>query len=468
MLDPNRASSADLAAAVVSGELTSEEIVSACLDRIAKTTDALNAVVQVVPERALAEARERDAEAGRGDLRGPLHGVPMTVKDSLETAGIVSTGGTLGRAEFVPQREAVAVARLRAAGAVVLGKTNTPEFAGAGVTDNLVYGRTNNPYGTGRSPGGSSGGSATNVAAGGAPLDVGTDTGGSVRRPAHFCGIAGLKPTPGLVPRTGGVVPPGGVLDEFMVVGPMSRWVEDLGLALRIMAGPDDGDPLTVPVPVGDSDAINVGSLRVAVHTDNGLVRPTADVVAGVEAAAAALEDHGAAVHVAVPPHIGEAFEVYYRCLHSTAAIRYGKLLETSGTTEPSPFIAARLVPGDRPPPTTEEFMATLGDMARLKVSMLEVFADYDVILCPAATAAAPRHEDTGANEISHTSYTCVYNLAGWPAGVVRAGSSPEGLPVGVQVVAPPWREDRVLAGLSILEAALGGWEQPPDRVPVT
>ena len=464
MIDPNAASAAALAAAIASSEVSSREIVAASLDRIEATADDLNAVVQVVAERALAEARESDAEAARGELRGPLHGVPITVKDSLDTEGIISTGGTLGRSRFVPERDAVAVGRLRAAGAIVVGKTNTPEFAGAGVTDNLVYGRTNNPYDVGRTPGGSSGGSAAILAAGGSSLDIGTDTGGSVRRPAHFCGIAGLKPTAGRVPRTGGVVPPGGVLDEIMVVGPMSRHVEDLSLALQIMAGPDVGDTLSAPVPFEDPGNVDVSSLRVAVHTDNGLVSPTADVVAAVESAAAALEPHIAEVEYVVPPHLDEALDVYYRCLHSTAAIRYRKLLEASGTEQASSFIADRIGPDAKPTPSVREFLGTLDDVARLKVSMRAIFDSYDLVLCPVAIEPAPRHEDMGGKGITYTSYTCVYNLAGWPAGVVRAGASAAGLPIGVQVVGPPWREDLVLAALAVVEESLGGW-QPPGLV---
>ena len=193
-------SARSLADAIRVKELSSREIVEAYLARIDEVNDRLNAVVQVTGERALAEAHNADEMTARGESKGPLHGVPMTIKDSLDTEGIITTGGTTGRASFVPKMDSTVVARLRAAGAVLLGKTNTPELTYAGETDNLVYGRTNNPYDLSRTPGGSSGGAAAIIAAGGSPFDMGSDTGGSIRLPAHFSGIAGIKPTSGRVP----------------------------------------------------------------------------------------------------------------------------------------------------------------------------------------------------------------------------------------------------------------------------
>ncbi|MFQ5790870.1 MAG: amidase, partial [Acidobacteriota bacterium] len=200
-------SAASLARAIRGKKVSSEEVVRACLARIEVVNPHLNAVVTLVAEASLARAREADAALARGELQGPLHGVPMTIKDSLDTAGVITTGGTRGRASFVPTEDATVVARLRAAGAVLLGKTNTPELTLSFETDNDVYGRTNNPYDLTRTPGGSSGGAAAILAAGGSPLDLGSDTGGSIRLPCHFCGIVGMKPTGGRVPRTGHIIP---------------------------------------------------------------------------------------------------------------------------------------------------------------------------------------------------------------------------------------------------------------------
>src|SRR5580692_5019163 len=195
-------SASELANAIRSKQLSSKSIVEAHLEQIAKVNPKLNAIVQLTADSARKEADEADAALARGEIKGSLHGVPITIKDTLETTGVICTGGTKGRANFVPKADATAVARLRAAGGIILGKTNVPELAGAIETDNLVYGRTNNPYDLAHTPGGSSGGESAIVAACGSPLGLGTDAGGSIRIPAHFCGLAAIKPTSGRVPRT--------------------------------------------------------------------------------------------------------------------------------------------------------------------------------------------------------------------------------------------------------------------------
>ena len=201
--------------------VSSAAVVDAHLARLEAANPKLNAVVQLQAEVARQQARAADEAVSRGERLGPLHGVPITLKDSLDTAGMVSTWGTMGRADFTPEHDATVVARLRAAGAVILGKTNTPEFTLAGITDNDVYGRTNNPYDVERSPAGSSGGAGAILAAGGSALDLGSDTGGSIRMPSHYCGIAGIKPTSGRVPRTGHAISfEVGALDAFTQIGP--------------------------------------------------------------------------------------------------------------------------------------------------------------------------------------------------------------------------------------------------------
>ena len=235
-------SASELAAAIRSKKLSSKEIVEAHLERIAAVNPKLNAIVQLTADTARKEAEEADAAIARGDIKGPLHGVPMTIKDTLETSGVICTGGTKGRANYVPKADASAVARLRAAGAIFLGKTNVPELAGAIESDNLVYGRTNNPYDLARTPGGSSGGEAAIIAACGSPLGLGTDAGGSIRIPAHFCGLAAIKPTSGRVPRTGQFPQPMGARAPVFHVSLIARHVEDLALALPIISGPDFRD----------------------------------------------------------------------------------------------------------------------------------------------------------------------------------------------------------------------------------
>ena len=246
------ASAMEVAAAIRSGSLSSVEAVEACLRRIAVVNPAINAVVRLA-DGAIEAARAADAARRRGDVLGPLHGVPFTIKDSLDTAGVTTTAGTVGWAGRVPDRDATVVARLKAAGGILLGKTNTPEFTWANEADNLVYGRTSNPYDLERSCGGSSGGSAAIVAAGGSPFDIGSDTGDSIRQPSHVCGVAGLKPTSGRVPRTGHHPSYRGLLESFTQLGPIARRVEDLCLILPIIAGPDGEDPHIAPVGLGRS-----------------------------------------------------------------------------------------------------------------------------------------------------------------------------------------------------------------------
>ena len=250
-------SASELASAIRSKQLSSKSIVEAHLEQIAKVNPKLNAVVQLTADSARKEADEADAALARGDIKGPLHGVPVTIKDTLETTGVICTGGTKGRANYVPKADATAVARLRAAGAIILGKTNVPELAGAIETDNLVYGRTNNPYDLARTPGGCSGGESAIVAACGSPLGLGTDAGGSIRIPAHFCGLAAIKPTSGRVPRTGQFPLPMGARNAVFHVSLIARKVDDLALALPIIAGPDFRDHSIVGMPLLDPKAVH-------------------------------------------------------------------------------------------------------------------------------------------------------------------------------------------------------------------
>jgi amidase len=268
------------------------EIVTAVLERIEAVNPRLNAVVQRV-DGVLDAARQADTALAEGRSAGPLHGLPFTIKDSYDTAGTVTTAGTVGWRDRVPDRDATVVARLRAAGAILVGKTNTPEFTWSDETDNDVYGRTSNPYDLARTPGGSSGGSAAIVAAGASPFDVGSDTGDSIRQPAHVCGVAGIKPTTGRVPRTGHWPDFRGLFQAFTQLGPIARRVEDLELVLPIICGPDGTDPFVYPVPLRDPAAVRVADLRVAMFTDNGVRTPTPETVDAVRAAAAALAGTG-------------------------------------------------------------------------------------------------------------------------------------------------------------------------------
>ena len=276
--------------------VSSSEVLEAHLRRIEQMNPRLNAVVQVLTERARGRATEADRATARGQSWGPRHGIPVTAKDTIGIRGVPSTGGTMGRVDYLPTDDATVIKRLRGAGAIVLGVTNVPELVLAGDTDNLVYGRTNNPYDLSRTPGGSSGGEAAAIAAGLSPLGLGSDVGGSIRLPAHFCGIAGLKPTTGRVPSTGHWPLFTGLLGPMFQIGPMARYVEDLVLTLRLLSGTDGRDPYTVPMPFECRKGTITDSLRIAYFTDSGGVQPDRDTHRTIDLAVEALREAGVSV----------------------------------------------------------------------------------------------------------------------------------------------------------------------------
>ena len=441
-----------LAAAIRKGDITSEAAVRAYLDRIDAVNPKLNAVVQLRRDAAIADAQAADRVPA--DRRGALHGVPITIKDSLDVAGVISTGGTKGRAQYVPPHDATVVARLRAAGAIVLGKTNTPDLTMSFETNNLVYGRTNNPFDVTRTPGGSSGGAAAIVAAGGSPLDIGSDTGGSIRVPSHFCGIAGIKPTSGRVSRAGHIIDFGGPAESLTHIGPLARHVDDLAFALSIIAGPDNIDPHVVAAPLGDYKKIPVRNLRVATFTKLGALDPTAETASAIERALKVLETAGCR-HTAIEiPGADDIYTVYTGLIWGDGGAGMARILARWGTTESPLFdrikAATNLSSGD--------YSAQYEKFDYWRSSLLRLFADYDVLICPVNVGPAPLH---GAFSRPAAAYTQLFDLTGWPSTVIRAGTSPEGLPLGVQCVAHPWREDISLAVAHHLESAFGPFAGP-------
>jgi amidase len=454
------ASASALAEAIRSGQISSLEVVDAYLARIEAVNPRLNAVVQICADEARHQARAADAAQARGEANGPLHGVPMTIKDSLDTASVISTGGTQGRRAYVPAQDATVVARMRAAGAILLGKTNTPELTLSIETDNLIYGRTNNPYDLSRTPGGSSGGAAAIVAAGGSPLDLGSDTGGSVRQPAHFCGVAGLKPTAGRVPCTGHIVPfDVGAMHMLTQIGPIARFVEDLELVLPIIAGVDWRDPTVAPMPLADPRAVGLKGLRSAFYTHNGVVSPTDATADMVRTAARLLSDAGSLVTEDRPPEVEHAVGMWMELAAADGAAWVRRLLEQAGTTQVHPVLQSRFLEREAIP--AAEFSGLITRLDRVRSGMLSFMENYDLILCPVNAYPAMSHE-TVFDQAIGWSYTRIYNLTGWPVVVIRGGTSPEGLPIGLQIVGRPWHEDVALAAAHFLETALGGWQRPP------
>jgi amidase len=450
-----------MAAAIRKKQLSAHELVRACLGRIEEVNPRLNAVVQLATGQALKDAHRADQVLARGDLIGPLHGVPFTLKDAIETSGVICTGGTEGRSHYVPHEDAVVVKRLHEAGAILLGKTNCPELGWAWEADNLIYGRTNNPYDLRLSPGGSSGGESAIIGAGGSPFGLGSDAGGSVRFPAHCTGIASIKPTSGRVPRTGHFPGPGGLLDALWQIGPLARYVEDLSLVLPVISGVDEQDPAIIPVSLGDSRAVDITRLRVAFHIDNGIEAPSPEIAGIVRKAAAALADAGITVEEKRPPAIERTYEIYLGLFAADGGAGIESLLKEVGTRRIHPLMQRVLELQRQNAKSAAELGALVGRWDAFRREMLSFMLNFDVLLCPVCAFAGMAHGST-YDQLPSFSYTMTSNLTGWPAAVVRGGATRAGLPIGVQIVARPWREDVALAVAQFLQETLGGWKRPP------
>jgi len=458
-------SAAEIARLIRTREVSAVDAVKRFYARIDEVNPKINAVVAFCRERAMAEAAEADAMLAAGKVKGPLHGVPFTIKDSFDTAGVVSTGGTLGRKYFVPGKDATIVARVRAAGGILLGKTNTPEFTlggGGKGTVNLVYGLTRNPYNTGYQPSGSSGGAGAIVASCGSAFDLGSDYGGSIRGPAYANGIAGIKPTLGRVPRTGHIVGYGGAFDSFQETGPLARRVEDLALLMPIISGPDNWDACMAPVPLGDPAVVNLKSLRVAYYLTNGVKDPTPEVQAVVKQCVGYFTKLGCKVKQDAPPKMKELSDVRQQYEGADDRDHIRRLLKLHGTTQASPGLR---VDGAELP--SADFTRLCEEMDAIKSEQLAWMENYDLIICPASDRAPIPldYEPPEGREAARRGggYTSNYNTNGWPAGVVRAGTSKSdpGLPLGIQVVGQPWRDDVVLAAMAHIEKQTGGWQPP-------
>jgi amidase len=456
------ASAGDIAAAVRAKKVSAVEVTEAHLARIAKVNPQLNALVAVDKDGARGAARAIDQRIAAGENAGPLAGVPISIKDTIEVAGLPCAAGTLGRKAFVPKADATVVARLRAAGAVVLGKGNTPEFACAFETDNLVTGRTNNPYDHSRTPGGSTGGDAAIIAAGGTVLAMGTDAGGSIRLPAHYCGLASLKPTINRTPRTGAFPYPMGLRMPLAVLSPIARYVDDLMAVLPIVSGPDGRDFSIPEAILRDPRSVSVRGLRVALLGDDALPPMTPATKDALRAAAEGLAKAGAEIIDVRPPGIEETYKLWAD-LFGDGGGGLKALLKSVGSERSSPLFDRSLetIFAARHSAATDVYaLAARWDQFRLK--MQAFIGGFDALLSPACSFPAPPHGTTfDADKLEGCAYTMLHNLTGWPACVVRGGSSPEGLPIGVQVAASYGREDIALAATKEIETRLGGFVPP-------
>jgi amidase len=426
-------SATKMAKAIKQKKISSEELMRLHLERIAEVNPKINAVFKL-NDNAIQAAKNADAEVARGNSFGALHGVPVSIKDWIDVAGLPCAGAETRWLERIAKEDATVVARLRQAGAIILGKTTV-------LSDSEAYGKVFNPYNLNYSPTGSSSGEAALIASGGSPLGLGSDSGGSIRQPAHVCGIAGLKPSTGRVPLTGHFPPIVPLNDPRTVIGPMARYVEDLALALPVIAGPDWRDASVIPMPLGNYRKVELSKLRVAFYTQHAEGSPKADTVATVHNVAKALSNLGAVVEEKVPPRIEEIYPI---------TLDYWNRLESTDLNEWKPEGANKL--------DGAGVSKHLFEWDRFRRSMLGFIQNWDVIVTPAAESPALPH---GVNYGS-IDYTLAYSLTGYPCGVVRAGTSADGMPIAVQVVGQPWRDDVVLAVMQEIERVFGGWQAPP------
>lgn len=469
MSDLNFLSAVSLAERIRQKKLSSVEVVRAHLAQIERLNPRLNAFVHVNSERALQQARAAEQAVQDGKPLGALHGIPISIKSSIEVEGMAFEAGTKLRMGCVGRTDAPLVQRLRSAGAVVLGVTNSPELLMAWETDNLIYGRTNNPWNVERTAGGSSGGESAAIAAGCSAGGVGSDGGGSIRVPAHFCGICGLKPTPGRIPATGHYPPSAGPFAAIGVVGPMARTIADVKIMFEVVQGPDDGDPSAAPVPVRWRSGSELRKIRIGCFEDDGRTPVTPETRMAVRKAARGLRDSGFEVEEFRPPALEEAREQWWNIFG-----RVGReILEpmTSGHgTEISPLLKEFLGWTEAyPRHTGASLLDTWVQRDLVRIKTFEQMRDFPVLLCPVAAVPAFRHGERCWNIDGQTvsyldawSYTEWFNLLGMPAAVVPIGESAEGLPIGMQICGKPWQEGIVLQIAEKLEAACGNLRRPP------
>ena len=455
--------------AIASGEMAAADVVRAHLEQIDRLEPQLNAFVDVRREGALADARAQDDAASRGIARGPLGGLPVTVKSAIEVSGLRCEAGSPSREGVLAATDAVVVARLRAAGAIVLGTTNVAEMLMGYESDNPLHGRTANPWGVELTPGGSSGGESSAIAAGCSAGGIGSDGGGSIRVPAHFTGICGLKPTPGRIPGTGHQPPCLGPFCLIGVVGPMARHVGDLYELFKAIAGWEPGDPMAAPVPVRSmEDALAGGPLTIGFFEDDGRTMVTPETREVVRAAVKAVERAGHHVEPFRPDGLDRARQLWDIFFAEVGLLLLGETLE--GAERGLPILKAFLK-GDSPLPplTSAGFIHAWIDRDEVRANLLRQMETYRVLICPVAAIPAFRHaertweiEGTKVDYLDAMTYTHWFNILGNPAVVVPVGKSAGGLPIGVQIVGRPFEEEVVLAVAAQIEREVGGYVRPP------
>ena len=442
------------------GELSVAELAEEHIRQIERLEPALNAFADFDAERVRAEARRLDAFEG---ARGPLHGLPVTVKSSIATAGLRCEIGSLLHEGDVPREDAVVVARLRAAGALILGTTNCPEFLMAYETANLLHGCTRNPWDLERTPGGSSGGESAAIAAGMSAAGLGSDSGGSVRLPAHFTGICSLKPTPGRVPGEGHLPPCVGPFSTLGAIGPMARTMADVSLLFRVLSGQDRHDPASPPVTLREPGLDALRGNTIGVFEDDELVPVTAETRAAVRDAADALRSAGFRVEPFRPRTLEKLRQLWWKFFVQCGAMFYAP--EIRGKEDQlSPIFSEFLgIAALQPPLTATALLDAWAELDLLRAKTLAEMDAYPVLLCPVASIPAFRHEERTwviegrkvdyLDAVRHTQW---FNVLAAPAAVTPVGRSPEGLPIGVQIVARPFEDETALGVAAAVDAAFG------------
>jgi amidase len=441
------------------------ELADAHIRQIERLNPQLNAFADFDAERV----REQARNLGRSKApHGPLHGLPVTVKSSIATAGYRCEIGSYLHQGEIPAEDAVVVARLRAAGALILGTTNCPELLMAYETANLLHGATRNPWDLDRSPGGSSGGESAAIAAGMSAAGLGSDSGGSVRMPAHCTGICALKPTPGRIPARGHLPPNVGPFSILGAIGPMARTLADVTLLFRTLSGQDPDDPSSPPLPLRTPGLNELRAGTIGFFESDDLVPVTSETRSAVHFAAEALRAAGFRVEPFRPRTLEQLRRLWWTFFVQCGAMFYEP--EIRGKHEQlSPIFREFLSIADSVPPlSASRLLNAWAELDLLRAKTLEEMRDYPVLLCPVASIPAFRHGERSwvidgqsvayLDAVRHTQW---FNVVASPAAVVPVGRSPEGLPIGVQIVARPF-EDEVALGVAAVVDAAFGYQAPP------
>jgi len=444
-------------------KISSVELVEAHLRQITNINPRINAAVAVLPEIAFAGARAADEAMARGKVPGPLHGVPFSIKDSIELDGTHCTAGTWGwRAAPASARDATVVRRMKQAGAIPIAKTNLPDLLFAFESDNLLFGTTKNPYDLSRTSGGSSGGEAALIAACGSPCGLGSDAAGSVRVPAAFCGIASIKPTSGRLPRTGHVPPAGGWIEALWQIGPMARRVEDLCTMMGLLVGGDGKDPTVCESPFLNPADVNLSELKIAFYTETQPAPTHPEVAEVVRRAAKYLAGEVELVQEEPLPALDQAYDLEMKLLGPDGGDSLRAYLSSIGSSKVHPLLTGWLEKLESYRTDLEGFARYWAEWDFWRSQASKYLSRYDAVVCPAYSQMALPHGTSILDEnFRGFTHTMAFNVLGWPAAVLRCGTSGEGLPIAVQIASRPYREDIALAVALLLESAFGGWKPP-------